>query len=480
MANAVSFFLTDLFGSPMTWWAASDFVWPVFHSKTGVARIAPPITNMGFGWYSFTPADTDLTASTVFRLDMPTGSYPKRLVGSLYNTGTPLGVLFLEDSTTGEPFAGTGAPTISLYKYPDGSNHSAPTLAAFLGSTSLYTFQPSDNDLEAGVSVQFTPPTFAVPLRPAMVLDREGVVVVPNNITAAVDAGTRPEDIAVRFLREWLLLQMPANVAGINLTRAAFLSTPGAGPFTIPAGAKLQVSVTGVDTGFVTVNLTSGGGIAAATLANDINTATGTNIASVDDVGRLLITSPTPPLAPSTNSLVAIGPDNLGTAGAPTGSNAALGWAEGGEKVVVTPIVAPGPSSVMDGFPMLMLPAQGQQMRIIIEDRSIAPATDNIRRNMYQVALDLAVLLPRNANEAQRSREPIETCLRAIRGCLFTKTGRMLGRAGYGDIQLCQEISSKVASKPFQFFGGPQGNPLFDVASMQLRITTFGRPAGSA
>ena len=54
----------------------------------------------------------------------------------------------------------------------------------------------------------------------------------------------RASALAAQALREYLLLSLPAQVEVVNATRAAILTTPAAGPWTIPTAPGFGISLT--------------------------------------------------------------------------------------------------------------------------------------------------------------------------------------------------------------------------------------------
>lgn len=281
----------------------------------------------------------------------------------------------------------------------------------------------------------------------------------------------RPEALAASALREWLLLSLPAQVATVNAARAAVLKAPVAGPYTIPASAVLNVSIVdrgGADTA---ISLTSGSRTAAQ-IAAEVNAAV-PSLASADDDGRLVLTSTSAPVA-GTPSVVAVGPDT-------TGANAALGWDVSGEWAIHSALVAPVPKGVCDGLPLqgYFDPSASGAGRILITigDREAVPTGANIRRDEYDVTLDVGIFRTEPLQQVHQTREAIQAALQCVRDVLFTDTGRALGAGGPGGVVVTLERSCRVAGRAFQFRGadGSAVSPIFDAANMKLLVRVFGR-----
>lgn len=282
------------------------------------------------------------------------------------------------------------------------------------------------------------------------------------------------ERLFTEHLRRWLLLKMPAKCTELNLLRAASLRAPVAGPYTIPASSSIQVSITGHDSSLTTIALTAGSRTAAQ-LVTEINAGLA-GIASDDD-GTLVLTSTTPPAAPSTHSLIAVGADNLGTGGAATGVNAALGFSPGGEAVRSSPLVWFGIRSVPVGW--VINPDWPSGLTVLIGDTTSLPAS-NIRRDTYDVRVELNLLQVERQGAVHRNREHMQAAVQAVREVLQTDAGRQVGRAGTNDVALVVEESCRIAAQPFQVFNGKTPtNIFFDGALMQLSARVFLQPAAS-
>lgn len=281
----------------------------------------------------------------------------------------------------------------------------------------------------------------------------------------------RPEALAAAALRNFLLMRLPAQVATVNATRAAVVRAPIAGPYTIPASGSLKVSLTDKAGDTTTVALTSGSRTAAQ-VAAEVNAAV-TGIAAADDDGRLVLTSTSAPVI-GTPSVMAVGADD-------TGVNEALGWDVSGEWDVRTALVAPVPKGVCDGMPLMgwFDPAACGQGRVLITigDRETVPTGANIRRDEYDVTLDVGVFRVEPLQVVQSTREAIQAALQCVRNVLFADTGRSLGAGGDGGVVVTLERSCRVAGRAFQFRGadGQAASPLFDAANLKLLVRVFGR-----
>ncbi len=262
----------------------------------------------------------------------------------------------------------------------------------------------------------------------------------------------------------------------MNADRCAVLRAATAGPYTIPAGATLGLSVTGSDASFTGFNVTSGSRTTAQ-MVTAINTAMGGTPASADSADRLTITSPTAPSTTVPSAVKLRGGINA------TDCNTAFGWDKGGEKVANTAIIAPASRGVLDGWPQVPdfgpTSAIGTPIVIVIGDRDSKPVTPDPRRDEYVVTLDLTVMRAEGLGLVHRNREPISAALRCVREVLLQDAGRQLGRASVGDIMFVGEKSARIAAKPFSFGNSNSPNPLFDVAVMLLEVRVFERPGAT-
>lgn len=290
----------------------------------------------------------------------------------------------------------------------------------------------------------------------------------------------QPEALAAQRLRDWLLRQLPAACVSVNALRAATLTTPLVSPFTIPADAVLKVSLTSVRDGFTTVALTSGSRTAAQ-VVSEINAALAATVATANDAGQVVLTSTTAPSfsgVTPTSSSVAVGPDT-------TGANLALGFDAGGEWQVTTPVLPPSPQGVADGMPsggVFMPAAIGfGRVAVTIGERTAVLKDGSLRRNEYEVTLDVAIFRVEPQQRVSQSREGIQAALRAVRACLSTDAGKQLGNVVTADSSIvrCRELGSRIAGAPFQQVQQGATQPsglLFDAANLKLQVLVFENP----
>lgn len=276
----------------------------------------------------------------------------------------------------------------------------------------------------------------------------------------------KAEYLAVDALAAWLRLQLPAEVAAVNLTRQAVLRAPVAGPYTIPGSASLKLSLTKKDDPAPTSCALTSGSQSAATLATNVNTAMGASVASADSDGRFVLTSTVAPSG-TTPSAVSVLSDS-------TGANAALGWDAGGEYVVNPALVAPGHRNVMDGWPQVLDAKAG--FIVVIGRRSATPIDPQTRRMEHVVTLELALFRPATQQENHRNREAMHACLQCVRDVLTTDDGRQLGHKSTGDIVLVELGKGVVEAMRFQPMqkGKPFG-PAFDSAALTVYVKTYER-----
>lgn len=286
------------------------------------------------------------------------------------------------------------------------------------------------------------------------------------------------EQIAAQALRDWLLWKLPAKVTAVNAARAAALRAPFAGPYVIPASPnnKLAIGVTANDETVVQATLTAGSRTAAQ-LATDINATGGlAGVASADDDGRLLLTSPSAPTttAPSIIRVRGSGANDV---------NTVLGWDKGGEKVMVSALIAPAARGILDGWPSVpdFGPGStvGSPISVVIDDSDLVPVKPDVRRDENTVTFSLTILRAEGLSQVHRNREPIRSAVRCVREVLYQDAGRTLGRARSGDIMLVTERRCRIAAKPFSFGNPKSPNPLFDVAVMVVDVRVFERPAAT-
>lgn len=278
----------------------------------------------------------------------------------------------------------------------------------------------------------------------------------------------KAEYLAVQKLRELLLLALPARVATINLTRAAVLRTPWAGPFVIPALAVLKVSTTQIGAATTSISIASGDKTTAQ-LVTIIN-AVVPGLASVDDLDRLVLTSPTAPTA-GTASIMSVAADT-------TGVNAILGWSTSGDHDLRTALAAPGPKSVMDGEPLIpdadLFPEGG--VVVLFDERRSTPRSQNVRDDTYVVDLDLVIFRIEPQQATHRNREPIHAALQAVRECILTDAGRYASAPPNTSTAILKVIerSARIGASPIPLAKGL--NALADIAELKLSVLVFERP----
>ncbi len=280
------------------------------------------------------------------------------------------------------------------------------------------------------------------------------------------------EQLAARALRDWLLWQLPAKVTAVNAARFASVRAATPGPYTIPSGATLGLSWTYNDAGFEAFAVTAGSRTTAQ-MVTQINAETGTSVASADADDRLLVTSALAPTAAAPSKLWVRG-------GTSTDCNSVFGWDPGGEKELLTALVAPGLKGVCNGLPQQPDFGPAGVVAVVIGTRSSKPVSGGPRRDEFTVTLDLDVLRIDPQQQASRTREHIESAVRCVREVLLTTAGRQLGRARNGDIMLVDVLSTVVSATPHKFKSKePISNPLFEGAAMQLSVRVNERPASS-
>lgn len=283
------------------------------------------------------------------------------------------------------------------------------------------------------------------------------------------------EQLAVSALRDWLLWKLPAKVTAINAARFATLRATTPGPYTIPASATLGLSHTANSATFTSVALTAGSRTTAQ-LVTEINAAIGGATASADSADRLLLTSPAAPTASTPSKYFVRG----GTA---TDCNSVFGWDAGGEKELLTALVAPGRKGVCNGLPLQPDFGPAGVVAIILGNRSgkpVAPASGSPRRDEHLVVVDLDVLRIEPQQQTSATREHIESALRCVREVLLTDEGRMLGRATNGDVLRVDILSAVISATPHVFKSKqPISNPRFEGAAVQLAIRVYERPSAT-
>lgn len=275
----------------------------------------------------------------------------------------------------------------------------------------------------------------------------------------------RASALAAQALREYLLAKLPAQVATCNATRAAALTTPAAGPWTIPSGGVLELSLTGQDS-YTTIALTSGSRTATQ-VAAEINTAMAATVATALSDGRLRVTSTTTPSGSDTASVVALAADA-------TGANLALGWDPAGDLCVRAPLVAPTTKGVCDGEPTGQIEpfAQGRII-VVIRDREDVPVSNELHRNERIATLEVLVYVPMARQDFSRSREEIQAACECILDVISSTEGRYLGRSADGDVLFVRCKSLKVSGNSW---ATPKQNFLLDIARMTFTALVHQRP----
>ena len=187
-------------------------------------------------------------------------------------------------------------------------------------------------------------------------------------------------------------------------------------------------------------------------------------------MGRLVLTGPAP--VAGTASVVLVARDTNGTA--PTGSNTAFGWSEGGEHTQTAALVSPNWRGVVDGRAMTA-PDMGQGFWVLLGNRTTKPTHPGVRRNTFQVTIQCEVWRPFSVNAPpHRTREGITACVRACRELVLTEDGRYLGRQGAGDIQLADVSEGVISGDPISLQETP--GVLFDWAKFTFTCRVFQRP----
>lgn len=271
------------------------------------------------------------------------------------------------------------------------------------------------------------------------------------------------EAIAATALREWLLLKLPSKINDLNIIRKASIKCPRLGPFTFANGyfsfKSTNVSAP-IDVGPLNGSMTD------SDIVSEINGYYGGGLATLDSEGRWQITSPNSPTE-NNPSHVSVGPV-AGQASALV----AMGWTTGGQEEWRAALIEPTANTIFDGRPIE--PDFGAGMLIMIDDRRSSRA--DIRKDVFDVELDITILVQDVSIGASRSRDHIQSTVRAVREVLSQDRGRMLGRESRGDVVRAHEISCEIAGAPFQIGGIESPNSLFDAATMTLGVTVYERP----
>lgn len=278
----------------------------------------------------------------------------------------------------------------------------------------------------------------------------------------------QPESLAANSLRDFLLAQLPAKVTAVNATRFATVRARTPGPYTIGASATLGLSVTpnvATFTGFnVPVGVRS-----TAQMVTTINTAMGATVAAADADDHLVLASPTAPTGGTRSKLEVRG----GTA---TDCNSVFGWDLGGEKELLTALVAPTRKGCRLGLPPQPDFGPAGVLAVIIGKCRVVPVAPGVRRDQHNVSVEMDVL--RIEPEEQTSTEAVLAGIRCVREVLLTTNGRQLGRARNGDILRVDVVSTDVRLTPMKFQSATVkiSNPWFRGAALSLLVRVFERP----
>lgn len=276
----------------------------------------------------------------------------------------------------------------------------------------------------------------------------------------------RASALAAQALREYLLLTLPAQVAVVNLTRAATLTTPAAGPWVIPATPTLGISLTGAAS-YTAVTLTAGSR-SASQIATEINATGGlAGVASALSDGRLRLTSPTTPTGPDTVSVVALEADGA------NGCNSVLGFDPGGECIVRAPLIAPTGKGLCDGEPLVLEPLAQGRMIVVIRDREDVAVPNELRREERLATMELLVYVPMTRQAWHQSREEIQSAVECILDVISSTSGRQLARSSENDVGFVQCKSVKVSGSSWAM---QKQNFLCDIAKLTLTARVFQRP----
>lgn len=237
--------------------------------------------------------------------------------------------------------------------------------------------------------------------------------------------------LAVSAFVEYLLATLPAAVVTKNLDRAATLTTSVPGPYIIPVGGVLRVTLDG--TNFTPVTPTPGSNTAAQ-LTTAVNTAMGATVGSATTDGRFRLTSTTTPTGPSTNSAIGLDADT-------TGANEALGFDPSGFKVVRSPLIAPTHQGVMDGEPDMLPPLANGRMVVVIRDRE--DAERQLRRDEREATMEVLVYVPLATQDG--TREEIQSACACIVNVCRTTSGRQFAKSAENEIGFTQVKAVKVS-----------------------------------
>lgn len=271
------------------------------------------------------------------------------------------------------------------------------------------------------------------------------------------------EKLAAQAFRDWLLWKLPAKVVEVNAERFASIRAATPGPYTIPANATLGFSHT-FNNAALTGFAVTAGSRTTAQMVTQINAAMGGTPASADADDRLLYTSPLAPTGTTPSKVWVRG-------GTSTDCNSVFGWDAGGEKEVLTALVAPGLKGVCNGLPQLPDFGPAGVVAVIIGNRSSKPTPGGPRRHQFAVAMDVDIIRIETQQQVNKTKEHIESAVRCVREVLLTTAGRQLGRARSGDIMLVEIGDVHVSGTTHKFLSKPPpANPNFEGAAMKLQI----------
>lgn len=460
MADARSILVLDSTGAPLTSGSPS-FV--DYRDTAGSARTPPAApAHLGGGVWAFAPSDADETVGTVALVDFGAGAEPRRVTWALHlaDNSNQFWAVHVEDEA-GALWAGT-APTVGLYDDSAGNPRTPPTLAAVSGAY-LFALTPTAGDVTAGIEGRLDGPASSAVL--FWSFSSAPLVEGGTPGPLAPSVGVQPTRLAASALRDYLLRYLPAKVAQLNALRGAVLKSPAVGPWNISSGSlALATAREGVVT---SVTLPTGAAVTAAQVAAAINAAPVPGLtASADGDGRLILTAAAPTEGVQSVARVAAG-----------ASNALFGWPQEGAYETTTALTAPTHKGVLDGWPA-SLPDMGRTFAVIIGDREAVPLGAS-RRDEHTVTLDVNVWVADRIAGGHRSRETLESCVRAVHELLTSDDGRTLGRARVGDIIHVEVSRLRIQGMPFQAFDEakrPVGGPT-EVAKLAVTVKTYHRPS---
>ncbi len=292
------------------------------------------------------------------------------------------------------------------------------------------------------------------------------------------------ESLVVDGLLKMLRQRLANEVRAVNLERKASIACPRKTPLTIASSGKsISWNVWSREeadarTRTVELDVQEYTMAALVDLINETEfAATGVNPASIvvapDLAERLTLTAAVAPvhLPDPADSVCAFFPADGYVI-------AELGLDLGGQSEVRTPLRAPTWQAVMDGYPLQLDPnaLQPGGLCIIFGDVTTKPVSQDIRRDLYEVTVDLTVWRAEPDSLLHRNREPMRAALRAVRQVLFTDFGRYL-EAGVDGVQRVRETRSRIAGVPLRSSDAP--NALLDLAEIQFVVTVHARPSST-